>query len=102
MLARISGGKPKTIMNDVTSIAQANSGIRRRSMPGARPMRMATIISTAAATAAISEKVTPISQKSALSPGDQVASVSGTYMNQPESGTASKRKLEYRNRPPNR
>ena len=57
-------------MNAVTSIAQANSGIRRRSMPGARLIRIVTISSIAASTAAISAKVTPISQKSAPSPGE--------------------------------
>ena len=68
--ARISGGNPNAIMNAVTSIAQANSGIRRRSMPGARVIRIATISSIAASTAAISANVTPISQKSAPSPGE--------------------------------
>ena len=70
MLARISGGKPNAIMKAVTSTAHANSGMRRRSMPGARVIRIATISSTAAVTAAISAKVTPISQKSAPLPGE--------------------------------
>ena len=48
---------------------QANSGILSSDMPGARILRIVTMISTAAAIAEISTKVMPISQTSALMPG---------------------------------
>src|SRR5690606_32131600 len=101
-LPRISGGKPNAIMNAVTSTYQANSGMRWIDMPGARVRRIATISSIAPVTAAISEKVTPSSQKSGPSPGEYSLPLSGVYMNQPASGAAPNRKPEYRNNPPNR
>jgi hypothetical protein len=42
----ISGGMAKMIMNDITSIAQTNSGMRFSVMPGARCLKIVTISST--------------------------------------------------------
>jgi hypothetical protein len=70
MLPRISGGKPTMIISAVTSMYQANIGIWCSDMPAARVRRIDTAMSMAAAMAAISMKVMPSSQKSALRPGE--------------------------------
>src|SRR6056297_3150067 len=101
MLARMSGGNANTIMKAVTSMYQANNGMRWIAIPGARVLSMATISSTLAVIAAISANVTPSSQKSAPRPGLNSAPVNGTYMNQPPVGTVSNTKLEYSSNPPN-
>ncbi len=98
----MSGGKPNTIMNAVISMYHAYSGILLIVMPGVRVFRIETISSTPAATAEISANVTPSSQKSTFGPGENCGPLSGTYMNQPPSGTAPKKKLEYSRMPPNR
>jgi hypothetical protein len=92
-------GKAIRIIPAKTSIAQANSGIRARVIPGARVFRMPTRISIAPAIALISMKPIPSSQKSALMPGEYVVLVSGGYMNQPPSG-ASPTKIEAKKHSP--
>jgi hypothetical protein len=57
-------------MKAVISRYQAMIGMRSSDMPGARNLRMLTMISTAADSAEISTKVTPSSQTSALMPGE--------------------------------
>ena len=42
--ATITAGIAKMIMNDVTSIAQTNSGMRLSVMPGARSLKMVTMM----------------------------------------------------------
>ena len=49
VLASITAGIAKMIMNDVTSIAQTKSGMRLSDMPGARCLKTVTMISTATA-----------------------------------------------------
>ena len=66
---RISGGKPTTIISEVTSIDHANTGMRSSDMPAARVRRIDTAISMPAAMVAISTKVMPSSQKSEFRPG---------------------------------
>jgi hypothetical protein len=68
-------------------------------MPGARARRMVTISSMAAATAEISAKVTPSSQKSAPAPEYGVLD-SGVYMNQPASGGVPTSRLLSSSVPP--
>src|SRR5688500_16181472 len=71
-------------------------------MPGARILRMVTIISTAATSAAISVNVTICAQTSTRLPGAYSGPDSGTYANHPVSGPV----LEYipanSSSPPNR
>ncbi len=62
--------KAKTIMNAVTSIAQANSGMRAKVMPGARNLRMLMMISMPAAMAATSATLRPRTQKSSGRSGE--------------------------------
>jgi hypothetical protein len=57
-LAVATQGIAKRIMNAVTSWAQTKSGIRPSDMPGARCLKMVTMISTAAMMEAISVNVT--------------------------------------------
>ena len=64
----MSGGNPIAIMKAVTNRYHIRIGILVRLMPGAREHRIAAMISAAAATEAISARVMPISQKSALGP----------------------------------
>lgn len=65
---------------------QAKTGILSRDMPGARNLRIVTMISIAALIAEISTKVMPRSQMSALIPGLYCDDDSGVYMNQPPQG----------------
>ena len=70
MSAAITAGMPIMIMPAVTSMYQAKIGMVASVMPGARVLRMPTMSSTAAATAAISTKPSPRIQMSALMPGE--------------------------------
>lgn len=45
----ITAGMANTIMKEVTSEAQTNNGIRSNVMPGARILKMVTILTTATA-----------------------------------------------------
>ena len=65
-------------MNDWISIAQTKSGIRLRVIPGARILKMVTISSTAAASAAISVNVIDCAQTSTRLPGANSGPDSGT------------------------
>ncbi len=94
-------GNAKTIMKPTTSIAHANTGMRPSVIPGARVNRIPTINSIAPAIAEISMKPMPSSQKSAPSPGEYFASVSGGYMNQPPSGATPKKIVQKKPSPPN-
>src|SRR6056297_3262876 len=98
----MSGGKPTAIMKAVTRKYHIRIGIFVRLMPGAREDRIAAMISTAAVTLAISASVIPMSQKSAESPSVYWLVESGTYMNQPPAGAASKRNDDSTMRPPKR
>ena len=57
-------------MNAVTSIAQANSGMRASVIPGARNLRMLMMISMPAAIAATSATLRPSTQKSSDRSGE--------------------------------
>ena len=61
---------------------------------------MPTISSIAPAMAEISMKPMPSSQKSAPTPGECSALVSGGYMNQPPSGATPKKSVQKNARPP--
>ncbi|MOA04258.1 hypothetical protein D3C78_1238020 [compost metagenome] len=56
----------------------------------------------AVASAEISMKVMPSSQKSEFAPGEYTLLLNGVYMNQPLSGATPKNRLEIRISPPNR
>ena len=88
----MSGGKPTAIMKAVTSDAQAKIGILVRLMPGARAQRMAAMISTAAATRGDLGEGDADQPEIRRDARREVLVVSGTYMNHPPSGAASKRK----------
>jgi hypothetical protein len=66
MVAQITAGKAMMIIPAKIRIAQANTGMRHRLMPGARVRSTPTIISMAPAMAEISMKPIPSSQTSAL------------------------------------
>ena len=68
--ASATDGIEKMIITATTSIAQANSGMRDRVMPGARVLRMVHASTTAAASAATSVKVIICAQMSARLPGE--------------------------------
>ena len=72
-----TAGIEKMIISATTSIAQANSGIRARVMPGARHLRMVQMRTTAAASAATSVKVIICAQMSARLPGENCGPDSG-------------------------
>ena len=93
-------GNANTIMNAVTSMAQANTGMRPRVMPGARVIKMPTINSIAPAIAEISMNPMPSSQKSAPSPGEYSLPLSGGYMNQPLSGDTPQKMVQKKASPP--
>lgn len=101
-MARITAGNAKTIIAAKTSIAHANIGMRPSVMPGARVRSTPIRISIAPAIAEISMKPMPSSQKSWFTRGDQRASVSGGYMNQPPSGAQPTNRLRKKPRPPTR
>jgi hypothetical protein len=65
-------------MKDWTSIAQTKSGIRLSVMPGARVLKIVTISSTAATSAATSVKVTVWAQTSTRLPGENSGPARGT------------------------
>ena len=69
-LPTINVVKANMIMNDVTSMAQANMGMRLSVMPGARILRMPMMISAPAAMAPTSATPRPSTQKSSGSPGE--------------------------------
>ena len=71
-------GIEKMIISATTSIAQAKIGIRPMLIPGARCLRMVVTITTAAASAATSVKVTICAQMSILLPGEYSGPESGT------------------------
>lgn len=76
-LPTTSGVNAKMIMNAVTSIAQANNGMRARVMPGVRKRRMEMMISTPAAIAATSATLRPSTQKSSARSGEKSGKLSG-------------------------
>ena len=76
--ASATDGIAKMIITDVTSIAQANSGIRAKVIPGARILRMVQTRTTAAASADTSVKVIICAQMSARLPGENSGPDSGT------------------------
>ncbi len=69
--------KANRIMNAVTSIAQAKSGIRLSVMPGARNLRMVMMISMPAAMAPTSATLSPSTQKSRARFGENSVRLSG-------------------------
>ncbi len=76
-MATVSGGKAKIIAQDVTRIAQQNSGMRLKDIPGARNLRIVTIKFTAPAVVAILRKIKPRDQKSRFKPGENCRLVRG-------------------------
>ena len=78
VLASITAGIAKMIMNAVTSIAQTNSGMRLSDMPGARSLKIVVMMLTAAASAEISVKVIICAQMSTRLPGEYSGPASGT------------------------
>ena len=99
-VARITAGNAKTIIPAKISMVQAKIGMRSSVMPGARVRSTPTMSSIAPAIAEISMKPMPSSQKSAPSPGEYCAPVSGGYMNQPPDGARSKNSVPKKMRPP--
>jgi hypothetical protein len=91
---------PIMIIPAVTSMYQPKSGSFDNVMPGARVLRMPTMNSIAAATAAISTNPSPSTQMSVLTAGEYVGPVSGGYMNHPPSGAMPKKMLENTSTPP--
>src|SRR5690242_10601190 len=79
-------GMAKMIISATTSIAQANSGIRDKVIPGALAFRIVQTSTTAAASADTSVKVIICAQMSARLPGENCGPDSGVYANQPMSG----------------
>ena len=71
-------GIANTTMNDCTSIAHTNTGIRSSDMPGARNLSAVTRISTAAKSAASSVNVIICAQMSTRLPGEYPGPDSGT------------------------
>ncbi len=69
MLDVTTDGIAKMTMNEVTSIAQTNSGMRLIDIPGARSLKTVTTISTATASPATSVNVISWAQKSERLPG---------------------------------
>jgi hypothetical protein len=69
--------KANRIMNAVTSIAHANSGMRPSVIPGARILRMPMMISIAAAMAPTSATPSPSTQKSRARSGENSVPLSG-------------------------
>jgi hypothetical protein len=65
----MTAGIANTIITLWTNIAQTNSGMRSRLMPGARCLRMVTIKLTALASEDSSVKVTSCAQMSMRLPG---------------------------------
>ncbi len=57
LVTSITAGRPKMVMNEATSTAHKNSGIRARVMPGGRILRMVATRFTETARAATSVKV---------------------------------------------
>src|SRR5688500_1910392 len=96
----ITPGNANPTSTALTSMAQANTGIFIRCMPGARVNRMPMMSSMAPAIAEISMKPMPSSQKSAPRPGDNSLPVSGGYMNQPPSGETPKNSVQKNAMPP--
>ena len=75
--ASATDGIAKMIMTAMTSIAQANRGIRASVMPGARVLRIVATSTTAAASAETSVKVIICAQMSARLPGENCGPESG-------------------------
>ncbi len=69
-LAVATYGIATSTMNDMTTIAQTNSGTRLSDMPGARCLKTVTITSIAATIAAISVNVIICAQMSTRLPGE--------------------------------
>src|SRR5687767_10502702 len=99
-VARMIGGKPKTIISPTTSIAHAYTGILSSDMPGARVRMIPTMSSIAPAIAEISMKPMPSSHQSAPLSGEYWELVSGGYMNQPPSGETPKKRVQKNASPP--
>ncbi len=76
-MATVRGGKAKRIAQDVTRIAQQNSGIRLRDIPGARNFNIVTMKFAALAVVAILRKIKPRDQKSRFKPGENCLLVKG-------------------------
>jgi len=78
VLASITDGMAKRIMNAVTSIAQTKSGRRASVMPGARSLKTVAITTIAASRPESSVKVIICAQTSARLPGVYCGPASGT------------------------
>src|SRR6476646_625030 len=100
VLAVATAGIAKMIMNDTTTCAHTNSGMRFSDMPGARSLNGVAMMFTAAASAAISVKVTTCAQTSTRWPGENCGPESGGYAVQPASGPILMNSDTYRNTTP--
>src|SRR5437867_8658330 len=85
--ASVTAGTAKTTIAAKTSIDHTKMGIRFNDMPGARSLKIVTIKLIAPTVVDSPTKMMPRPQKSMLTPGEYVLDVSGTYANQPPSGT---------------
>jgi hypothetical protein len=76
--ASATDGIEKMIIMATTRIAQTKMGIRASVMPGARCLRMVATMTTAAASAEISVKVTICAQTSMRLPAEYSGPANGT------------------------
>ena len=90
------------IMNDVTTWAHTNSGMRLSDMPGARCLNTVVRFTTAPASAEISVSVIMSAQMSTRWPGAYCGPESGTYANHPASAPAFTSNPPQRSKPPAR
>ncbi len=102
VLPSMTAGIANRIMNAVTKLAQTNSGMRVRLMPGARILSTVVMVTTAATSPDTSVNVMSCAHQSERLPGVYCGPDSGVYMNQPASGPMLSAKPVNRNRPPNR
>src|SRR5437868_4593391 len=102
VLAVATAGIAKMIMNETTSCAHTNRGMRLSDMPGARSLNVVTMMLTAAARAAISVNVTTCAHTSMRWPGENCGPASGTYAVHPASGPMLRNNETYKNTTPTR
>src|SRR5205085_10819664 len=95
VLASMTAGMAKITMNDCTSIAQQNIGMRLSDIPGARILKIVAISSVATQSAETSVNVIIWAQKSTRLPGEKSGTESGGYANQPASRPVIVKKPQY-------
>src|SRR5262249_29110541 len=97
-------GMANAVRNEVTSAIHVNTGMRISVIPGARMLRMVTMMLIAEVVDPMPSMMMPTAQKSGPLPGNAPPEigvlVSGVYPNHPPFGAPPRRKLEYRKMPP--